>query len=602
MLDNREVRKFTLNKGVTTIGRAQDNDIVINNLALSRRHAELKMVGGGFEVVDLGSQNGVYVNSNRVRDGHRLGDEDTITLGTYNFVFREDEDDHNKRRPKRRRPSSTQAEEPDDYESDDQVPLLVLTYNDVELQRFPLRGETCLIGRAKECSVQIPERRLSRKHCQIVCNEGGRFFVKDLGSQNGTYVNRRRIRGFHELTHGDLLNFAEYCVTFLSDLKSYDGPDADAPERAESEPSLHDPVVARPPIPPGMAGEETVMPAAYSDEYGYVDEEEESRPVEPVEWDEEEPVTPAPPVKIRKHDDRKRARDGHRELPVGEPIIERPNDARARRREPARAIRETRRADEVSDRRVDEARRERRTEREDRARRDPDEPRRPRETEPPRRKEERPEAKPKRDHDRERDRERTAPPRPSKKKTTPPRKSREGKRPRSYEDDHELHDPELEDWYNGRDASALYDPLDADQHEDEEDSVLLPREASSVSHVLSTMMVDKRELDRNLKTKKKKKSKTYAAHVMHGDDEIFSGPLQADVTILGTDVDADIPLRGRYVAGRHSLLVQVRDSLLLVRLGSSSAARVNGLPKLQAFLKDGDVIQIDETTIEISEA
>jgi len=47
--------------------------------------------------------------------------------------------------------------------------------------------------------------------------------------------------------------------------------------------------------------------------------------------------------------------------------------------------------------------------------------------------------------------------------------------------------------------------------------------------------------------------------------------------------------------------VRVKDSLLLVRLGSSSAARVNGLPKLQAFLKTGDVIQIDETTIKILE-
>jgi hypothetical protein len=55
------------------------------------------------------------------------------------------------------------------------------------------------------------------------------------------------------------------------------------------------------------------------------------------------------------------------------------------------------------------------------------------------------------------------------------------------------------------------------------------------------------------------------------------------------------------VAGRHSLLVRVRESLLLVRLGSSSAARVNGLPKLQAFLRSGDVIQIDESAIEISE-
>jgi pSer/pThr/pTyr-binding forkhead associated (FHA) protein len=77
--------------------------------------------------------------------------------------------------------------------------------------------------------------------------------------------------------------------------------------------------------------------------------------------------------------------------------------------------------------------------------------------------------------------------------------------------------------------------------------------------------------------------------------------LNQQVTILGTDKEADIQLKGRFVAGRHSLLVRVHDSLLLVRLGSSSAARVNGLPKLQAFVKTGDQIQIDETTIKITE-
>lgn len=174
-------------------------------------------------------------------------------------------------------------------------------------------------------------------------------------------------------------------------------------------------------------------------------------------------------------------------------------------------------------------------------------------------------------------------------------------------------DDALNDWYQARgERSEMFEapdepvePQDLDDADDlagdgEEPSELIPRGRSSVSRVLSTMMVDKRELDTNLRGPKTKQRKFYV-DVRHGDKVIYSGPLTQSVTILGTDREADIQLKGRYVAGRHSLFVRVRDSLLLVRLGSSSAARVNGLPKLQAFLKSGDTIQIDETTIKLSE-
>lgn len=152
-------------------------------------------------------------------------------------------------------------------------------------------------------------------------------------------------------------------------------------------------------------------------------------------------------------------------------------------------------------------------------------------------------------------------------------------------------DSGLRDWFAARsEKSEIYE---------EEVSVLIPREKSSLSRILSTMMVGNKELDKNLSIQARVRK--FSVDVRSGGEKIFSGPLLHSVTILGTDHEADIQLKGRYVAGRHSLLVCVRDSLLLVRLGSSSAARVNGLPKLQAFLKNGDVIQIDETTIKIQE-
>jgi pSer/pThr/pTyr-binding forkhead associated (FHA) protein len=161
-------------------------------------------------------------------------------------------------------------------------------------------------------------------------------------------------------------------------------------------------------------------------------------------------------------------------------------------------------------------------------------------------------------------------------------------------------DEALDDWYQARhERSEMFD-RPVPEEDDEPDSLLPPRGQSSVSQVLSQMMVGKNELANNLQPPKQRKRR-FSVDVRHHEKLLYSGPLSEAVTILGTDREADIQLKGRYVAGRHSLLVRVRDSLLLVRLGSSSAARVNGLPKLQAFLKTGDVIQIDETTITITE-
>ena len=251
VLQGREVRKFVLNATRTTIGRARENDIVINNIALSRRHAEVHAKNGKFEVRDLGSQNGVYVNGERIAEPRLLADADSVTLGTYHFVYcagQSGDPDILSARPVSRMEVTIEAAPPavpDVFRSNDPTPLLVLKYNDVELQRFPLRGRYCQIGRSNACDIQIPERRLSRKHCQIA-REAHRVVVEDLGSQNGTFVNRRKVERPQALAHGDVLNFAEYCVLFLADSTTYDGPDADGS-------SLQIP--ARP--PPGLEHELT---------------------------------------------------------------------------------------------------------------------------------------------------------------------------------------------------------------------------------------------------------------------------------------------------------------------------------------------------------
>ena len=60
-----------------------------------------------------------------------------------------------------------------------------------------------LIGRREGCDVRIPIASISREHCEVRI-EDGRVFVKDLGSSNGTYVNRQRVQEV-QLSPGDLI-------------------------------------------------------------------------------------------------------------------------------------------------------------------------------------------------------------------------------------------------------------------------------------------------------------------------------------------------------------------------------------------------------------
>ncbi|MCX7622989.1 MAG: DUF3662 and FHA domain-containing protein [Thermomicrobium sp.] len=77
---------FLIRKRITTIGRALDNDIVLEALDVSRRHARIEYDAGQFRVVDQGSTNGTFVNGVRVEQAP-LRSGDRLTLGTVVLEF-----------------------------------------------------------------------------------------------------------------------------------------------------------------------------------------------------------------------------------------------------------------------------------------------------------------------------------------------------------------------------------------------------------------------------------------------------------------------------------------------------------------------------------
>ncbi len=83
-----QLLRFPLFKDRLTIGRTDDNDIQLNAIYISRRHAVVQADGDATRVIDWGSKNGVFVNSKRITE-HFLKNGDIVTIGNAHFRYEE---------------------------------------------------------------------------------------------------------------------------------------------------------------------------------------------------------------------------------------------------------------------------------------------------------------------------------------------------------------------------------------------------------------------------------------------------------------------------------------------------------------------------------
>ncbi|MHB1503845.1 MAG: FHA domain-containing protein [Acidimicrobiales bacterium] len=78
--------RFLLESDVTRVGRHPESDIFLDDITVSRRHAEFFRSDGGYGVRDVGSLNGTYVNRERI-DEARLSSGDEVQIGKFKLVY-----------------------------------------------------------------------------------------------------------------------------------------------------------------------------------------------------------------------------------------------------------------------------------------------------------------------------------------------------------------------------------------------------------------------------------------------------------------------------------------------------------------------------------
>lgn len=190
---------YDLERDEITIGRGSKNTIIIRDNEVSREHARLVRNGDDFDVHDLGSSNGTFVNGQRavgitrpLRPGAliELGDSITLEYERINLpVFQQKAKDDTE--PK------TDADAPArHYISVVQGPGLG--------KIFPLDDIIITVGREATSDISLPDPEVSRYHLRLRREKRG-YSVEDMGSTNGTMLNEHPLTQPTLLTHHDSL-------------------------------------------------------------------------------------------------------------------------------------------------------------------------------------------------------------------------------------------------------------------------------------------------------------------------------------------------------------------------------------------------------------
>jgi phosphoserine phosphatase RsbU/P len=84
---------------------------------------------------------------------------------------------------------------------------------------FPVFGERAILGRQSDCDIVLDDKTISRHHAQIL-QVNQNYFIEDLNSSNGTYVNGQKIQGRHRLQENDQITLGDLSIVFHLDYPS----------------------------------------------------------------------------------------------------------------------------------------------------------------------------------------------------------------------------------------------------------------------------------------------------------------------------------------------------------------------------------------------
>ena len=226
-----EVPLSTLMTQPLTIGRQEGMTLQLEHPTVSRRHAEIRYQQGRYLLRDVGSSYGTYVNGHKLNstESYTLRHDDRVRFGDLLFRFQLRSVSSPSATLEELSPSSTvflhvrdsllqsntmRAIPADILNILGSEPTLVLIAQNAQPTIFLLQnGKRITIGRDKTNDLPVDDVACSRRHAEIFSAPDG-FYIRDLNSSNGVFVNRVKISNAYHLTHGDRIVIGNLLVYF----------------------------------------------------------------------------------------------------------------------------------------------------------------------------------------------------------------------------------------------------------------------------------------------------------------------------------------------------------------------------------------------------
>ncbi|MFQ6032277.1 MAG: FHA domain-containing protein [Candidatus Zixiibacteriota bacterium] len=218
--EDKVIERVVTQKKRISIGRTSDNDIVLDNKAISRKHAQIEFGDDSALIIDNESLNGTFVNNRKINE-EVLKDNDEITIGKFNLIYHLDTprdikltdlDGTMVLRTKKQKKLLERDKKEKEITAKAGCSVLLGEEN-TNVKQFLLDKPVITFGKSKYVNIKVKGLWVSKIQAKITKGKDGHVLM-NLGRRGKTKVNGEEILRY-QLKNDDLIEVGKSVFRFI---------------------------------------------------------------------------------------------------------------------------------------------------------------------------------------------------------------------------------------------------------------------------------------------------------------------------------------------------------------------------------------------------
>lgn len=226
---DKVLKEYPVSSEVIKIGRLRNNNIVIDNPAVSKHHASVEMKDGKYILTDHDSTNGTFVNEKKI-NGIVLTDGDKITIGKHTLIYKSEKEHPVTAKPffadfgdatmildtkQQKELLAKQKQETGEDRSQEKQAKLIIIKSDSH-EEYTIKKDIVAIGKSHTADVAL-KGFLVPPIAATIKKEGDSFYISGYGGWIDVKVNGSHAGKNLKLNHNDTIEIRNYRIEFKLD-------------------------------------------------------------------------------------------------------------------------------------------------------------------------------------------------------------------------------------------------------------------------------------------------------------------------------------------------------------------------------------------------